>query len=231
MGFCATDTGGTSLAARPNHAGHRDRSHLHRCLQLRSKKHGLQPTSQLSRHWCRQRLFFVRRTVAFLAMDLCRLYSRILSPQTHSFYKPFLFLKGLIYGLLLTITGLAGILASLRRSYSLIFTFFLFCLLSFLESIFLIIYYSILVNYYYRFQSNLQPSAEIWRSSQRPDSGDRSFGLVGTNLALSILALLLSFFTMLYAAFAGRICTHRKAFANFYGQPKFTAHPPPLMAQ
>lgn len=135
-------------------------------------------------------------------------------------------IKGLIFGLLLTVTGLAGLLSAVRRSYSLLFTFFLFCMLSFLESIFLIIYYSILINYYYRYNTSLQPGAEIWRSSNRPDSGDRSFGLVGTNLALSIVALLLSFATMIYAALAGRICTQRKTFANFYGQLKYTAHPP-----
>lgn len=133
----------------------------------------------------------------------------------------------MIFGLLITSTGIVGIISALRRSYSLIFTFFLFCMLSGLECIFLIIYYSILLNYYYRYYTKLVPGAELWDSANRPDAGDRSFGLVGAQLAFSLFTLLLSFATMFYAACAGRICVRRKQFADFYGQLKHTAHPIP----
>lgn len=99
---------------------------------------------------------------------------------------------------------------AVRKSYSLLFTFFAFSLFAMLLPVFLIVNYSILINYYYRYISNLRPFAQIFNPFIRPDSGDISFGIAATNLSLSILTIIIAFITVIYTAISGRICTDRK---------------------
>lgn len=60
---------------------------------------------------------------------------------------------GAFFGLIVMMAGLTGILSGIRKSYSLIFAFFTLSLLSFLFSIFLIVYYSVILNFGHRVSS------------------------------------------------------------------------------
>jgi hypothetical protein len=119
------------------------------------------------------------------------------------------------------IAGITGIMASIRKSYSFIYAFLTFSLFSFLFSIFLIIYYAILLNYYHRYRSPLDPTADMSNGRARPRSGNQSFGLVGTNLALSCLSLIISLISYIVAKRAGKIGSHRKDYVNVNSEPKY----------
>jgi hypothetical protein len=125
------------------------------------------------------------------------------------------------FGLLFMLTGLVGIMSAIRRSYTFLYTFFALSLLSFLFSIFVIVYYSIIVGYYRRYRSPVDPTASVASNRNRPSAGDQSYALVGTNLALSIVALLLSFVSMLVARRGGQIASHRKDYVNVNSIPKY----------
>jgi hypothetical protein len=115
------------------------------------------------------------------------------------------------------ITGIIGLISGFRKSYSLIYSFYSSALISMFVLIFLIVNYSIIIQYYYRFKSNLNPNAEIFRPSNRPDSADASFGIVATNLAISILTCLVAFFGVVVSFVAGEICIHPKIYSDSYG--------------
>lgn len=123
-------------------------------------------------------------------------------------------------GLMIMITGLVGIMSAYRKSYTLIYSLFAFSLFSTAFAVFLITYYAIIINYYYRYYTSLVPSAEIWNPNNRPDSGDQSYGIVGTNLSFSIVALLLCLLANYMASNAARIGVVQKKFHDYYGNPK-----------
>jgi hypothetical protein len=128
---------------------------------------------------------------------------------------------GSFFGLLFMITGIAGIMSGIRRSYTYLYTFFALSLLSFLFSIFLIVYYSIMINYYQRYTSPAYPGANVASNLNRPSSGDQSFALLGTNLTLSLVAFLLSLISMLLARRGGQIGSVKKDYVNVNSMPKY----------
>jgi len=90
---------------------------------------------------------------------------------------------GNLFGLVIIGAGIAGIVSYYRRSYANIFLFMTLSLLAHLLAIFLIAYFSILVNYYVSYGIN--------DSSRRSQSMHTSFGLVAANLAFSCVTVLL----------------------------------------
>jgi len=93
-------------------------------------------------------------------------------------------------------------------------------LLSFLLLIFLIPYYSIILRYYLSYRGIGPVQTVLPSLSQRPDSADKSYGLVGTQLAITIFSLIVSFIAMIIAMRGGKICIRKKTYADFYGNPK-----------
>lgn len=99
-----------------------------------------------------------------------------------------------IFGLLTFFAGLMGIIAGCRRTYGSIFIFFALALLSLLMSIYLIVYFSIIIG--------------VYRSVDRDSSAESvGFGLAGTQLALACLNFLLSLIAAIVSARAIRLCT------------------------
>ena len=109
------------------------------------------------------------------------------------------------------IAGIAGIVSAYRKSYSTVFAFFALSLFSFLLSIFLIIYYSIMLNYYRRLIAPFRPDVRILGIKNiGADSGPISNGVTGANLAFSVLSLITALLATVYAGKAGRIGTQLK---------------------
>ena len=103
------------------------------------------------------------------------------------------------FGLLTFFAGLMGIIAGRRRSYASIFTFFILSLLSFLLSIYLIVYFSIIVG--------------VYRSVRRTTSAESvGFGLAGTQLALACVNFLLSLISAIVSGRAIDLCTPKGVF-------------------
>ena len=125
--------------------------------------------------------------------------------------------KGNSIGFIVMVAGIIGLISGYRKSYTLVYSFYTASLISMLISIFLIVYYSILIQYYYKFKSSLNPNAELFRPSRRPDSADVSFGIVATNLSLSIVAVLISFFAVIASVIAGKICIRQKTYSVYCG--------------
>lgn len=115
------------------------------------------------------------------------------------------------FGLLIMIAGITGIVSAYRKSYSTIFAFFALSLFSFLLSIFLIIYYSIMLNYYRRLLAPFRTDVRILAVRNiGADSGPISNGVTGANLAFSVLSLVTALLATIYAGRAGRIGTQLK---------------------
>ena len=120
------------------------------------------------------------------------------------------------------IAGLIGLFSGLRKSYTMVYSFYSASLVSMFLVIFLIVYYSILIHYYRIYTSNLVPNAQLFTPSNRPDSGDQSYGIVGTNLALSIFTLIIAFAATMSAMAAGKICIRQKTYSDYFGNPRIT---------
>jgi hypothetical protein len=82
-----------------------------------------------------------------------------------------------LFGLVAVFAGISGIVSYYRRSYSTIFLFMSLSLLSGLFGIYLITYYSILVNYY--------SNKNLDMATNRSQTMDTSWALICTSLALS----------------------------------------------
>ena len=111
------------------------------------------------------------------------------------------------------LAGLVGFLSSVQKSYTMIFSFFTFSLFALLFSIFLIVYYSIIINYYSNVYTGPLSRLEVFR---------QSLGLVGTNLALTLLSLILSFVSVFVAQKAGGIGNVQKDYVDVNSSPKYS---------
>jgi hypothetical protein len=102
-----------------------------------------------------------------------------------------------LFGLVAIIAGVCGIVSAYRRSYSSLFSFMTFSLLSSLLGGYLVGYYAILLNYYLTYGFN------NW--NLRTGTIDTSFGLCATNLAFSMLLVCLGAigFVMAYLGING----------------------------
>jgi ABC-type dipeptide/oligopeptide/nickel transport system permease component len=118
------------------------------------------------------------------------------------------------------ITGIVGIISGCRKSYTILYSYYALLVLSILMPIFLIVYYSIMIAYYQKFSTNKQPSAEMWNVNNRPDTGDQSYALVASNLALSCATFVLSLVTVFFVCSAGKIGLRLKDYVDIYGNPK-----------
>jgi len=111
------------------------------------------------------------------------LANQVVPTRTEKFhYWPWSYAANL-FGLVAIVAGICGIVSAYRRSYSSLFSFMTFSLLSALLGGYLIGYYSILI-YYYNMFNYLN-----WNN--RTGTIDTSYGLVTANLAFSTLMTLL----------------------------------------
>ena len=109
------------------------------------------------------------------------------------------------------IAGIAGIVSAYRKSYSTVFAFFALSLFSFLLSIFLIIYYSIMLNYYRRLIAPFRPDVRILGIKNiGANSGLISYGATVTNLVFCVFSLITGLKATYFAGKAGRIGTQLK---------------------
>jgi len=102
-----------------------------------------------------------------------------------------------LFGLVIIGAGMAGIVSNYRRSYTTIFLFMALSLTSMLLAGFLIGYFAVLVNWYV--------SVGV-TGANRPESVNTSFGLIGSNLAFSIVILILGFFGFIFGCGGIRGC-------------------------
>ncbi|CAF0937596.1 unnamed protein product [Brachionus calyciflorus] len=115
------------------------------------------------------------------------------------------------FGLIIMITGIIGIISVYRKTYSTVYAYMAFAIFSFLFSIYLIIYYSIMMNYYQRFRVRNQPRIRILGvKNLGSQSGTISNNVAGANLAFSILSLIFSLFAAIVAGRAARAGTETK---------------------
>jgi hypothetical protein len=122
-------------------------------------------------------------------------------------------------GLIVLLAGLAGIVSAFRRSYTTVYTFYAFSLMSLLLTSFLIVYYAILISYYQNYTAR---GVQIWNANNRPDSADYSYGIAGTNLALSILTIIISLIAVIAAVNGGKIGIRRKDYVDYFGYQKYS---------
>ncbi len=98
-----------------------------------------------------------------------------------------------LFGIFTFSTGIIGILAGLRRTYTSIYGLFTMSFVSAVFSIYLIVYFSFIISFY---RSNGLGSA-----SNRTQPQSVSYGLASTQLVIALLNLIVS---VLSAIFAGR---------------------------
>jgi len=105
--------------------------------------------------------------------------NQIVPTRTEKFhYWPWSYAANL-FGLVAIVAGICGIVSAYRRSYSSLFSFMSFSLLTALLSGYLIGYFSVLLYYYNMF------GYLYW--ANRTGTVDTSYGLVTANLALSVI--------------------------------------------
>ncbi|CAF0781732.1 unnamed protein product [Didymodactylos carnosus] len=120
------------------------------------------------------------------------------------------------FGILTFLTGVSGIISGLRRTYTSIYVFFTMSLLSLLFSIYLIVYFAIIIGFY-RFTGKNN-------SAKRPDSEDVSFGLAGAQLAVSCINFIISLLAAIVSGRAIALCTPKGV---MYDKIKVDPPPPP----
>jgi hypothetical protein len=106
-----------------------------------------------------------------------------------------------LFGLVVLVSGINGIISSYRRSYSTVFSFLTTSLLASIFSGYLIGYYSIIIKYYIKFNLN--------DANKRPQSMNTSWNLAGTNLGLSCATCIFGIIGFTASFLGIRACTHK----------------------
>jgi uncharacterized membrane protein len=106
-----------------------------------------------------------------------------------------------LFGLCTFLTGIAGILAGVRRSYTSIFVFFTMSVVSALFSIYLIIYFAYIIAFY---RSNGED-----KLSNRTQPESVSYSLACTQLVIAILNTLISTLSAILAGRAIALCVRK----------------------
>ncbi|CAF4197567.1 unnamed protein product [Rotaria sp. Silwood2] len=111
-----------------------------------------------------------------------------------------------LFGLFTFLTGMVGILAGFRGTYTSIFGFFTMSVVSALFAVYLIVYFSFIVSFY---QTN-----GMDKPSNRTAFESVSFGLAGTQLTVALINVITS---VLSAIFAGRAMALCEKSSTSYG--------------
>lgn len=117
-----------------------------------------------------------------------------------------------LFGLIAIIAGVVGVTSARRRSYSSVLLFLTLCLLSVFFCAFLIGYYSVLVNYYNTFN---------YMGPGHAQTLNTSFGIIVTNLTVSIILTVLALIGAILACLGIGACSGK----GMRG-PKYYVEPP-----
>ena len=98
-----------------------------------------------------------------------------------------------LFGIFTFVTGIAGILAGRRKTYASIFVFFTMSVVSASFAIYLAVYFGFIISFYRSMGKD--------KTNNRTSAESVSYGLAGTQLAVSLINIIMS---LLSAILAGR---------------------------
>lgn len=124
------------------------------------------------------------------------------------------------FGLFTLITGIAGLLAAVRRNYTSILIFFTMCFVSAVSAIYLIVYFAFIISFY---RSNGKDT-----SSNRTSSESVSYGLACTQLVVAIINIVISTISAIIAGRAIALCVSKGVEDEDIIPPPLTPRPRPV---